>query len=198
MGALPKAMGTMVAATQATSTGTTGVSVPVMPSTRSAPVKGARTTAVKNAAIPTIAPKVGESASPGTASFGKWAKREPTTAPITNSGATGRRGARRVGERTKQPPGDKNDRQRRQRQRRIEDGLDKRIATADKPRFNPGDQSNHSAHCRGAEWSRNRRERGKPIEGEEDRPVVGRAERPQRHAEQEAAATVTLVGSAVA
>ena len=187
MGALPRAKGTMVAATQATSTGTTGVSVPVMPSTRSAPVKGARTTAVKNAAMPTIAPKVGESARPGTA---LWARLREEGADHGADHQQWRKqaagGARRVGERTEQPAGDKDDRQRRQRQRRIEDGLDERIATADQPRFEPGDQPNHSAHCRGAEWSRNRRERGKPIEGEEDRPVVGRAERPQQHAEQEA------------
>ena len=116
MGALPSATGTMVAATQATSTGRSGVSVPVIPSTRSAPVNGARTTAVKNAAMPTIAPRVGESANAGAARIGKLREeRADHGADHQQRRKEAARGSRRVGERTEQPAGDKDDRQRRQR-----------------------------------------------------------------------------------
>lgn len=61
--------------------------VPVIPSTSSAPVNGARTTAVKNAAIPTIASNAGDSAVVAQSTFVASAKSAPTRAPTTRSGA---------------------------------------------------------------------------------------------------------------
>ena len=59
MGGSPSKFGTIMAAKQANNIGKRRVKDPVISVTRMMPVTGARTTAVKNAAIPTTAKAVG-------------------------------------------------------------------------------------------------------------------------------------------
>ena len=65
MGASRSRFGTSIAAKQALSIGKSKVKLAVISVTRMMPVSGARTTAVKNAAIPTTASAVGFGASGG-------------------------------------------------------------------------------------------------------------------------------------
>lgn len=65
MGALPSRFGISIAAKHALSMGKSKVKLAVISMTKMMPVTGARTTAVKNAAMPTIPSVVGFAATAG-------------------------------------------------------------------------------------------------------------------------------------